>query len=87
MTAWQFIEKTWEFWLILFLISMIMRWAVMVATGTNRWRYDERNPYRRYCKTCGTGQELWIGAGCGRDGKWEYFLPINECKYNHEDDD
>ena len=58
----------------------IMFVLIGVVTGSNRWQYD-RNPYRRYCKHCGTGQSLtqyWHGGT-----EWETFLPVKDCKYKH----
>lgn len=48
--------------LILLLIFLCMAWLVGEANGTNRWRYDERNPYRRYCKKCGQQQDMYQHA-------------------------
>ena len=52
------------------------------ARASNPWRYDERNPYRRYCKHCGTQQDQYQHALGGVS--WEYVGTIHDCKRNHE---
>jgi len=48
------------------------------------WRYDGRNPYRRYCKTCGQQQDQYEFALYGlfhprNPCSWESTYPAQRC--------
>lgn len=59
------------------------------AHDRHTWRYDERNPYRRYCRHCGQRQELYTwGDEPARNGWWENMGRVNtECRVGHKIDD
>lgn len=64
--------------------ALIAFWRVLFP-----WRYDERNPARRYCKECGTRQELYgmnFAEGFVVTG-WETMCPVHPCSRNHGDID
>lgn len=49
------------------------------------WRYDERNPARRFCKECGQQQDLYgmnWEQGFQPTG-WESMGYIRECSRDH----
>lgn len=51
------------FWLtvLLWLIcAAIIYGFMLLGRWLSPWRYDKRNPYRRWCKTCGTRQEYFV---------------------------
>lgn len=47
------------------------------------WRYDERNPYRRYCKECGTQQSAFSYWSGNRIHGWDTMRPVHPCSKEH----
>lgn len=73
------------FWITV--IMCIIAALIGCAHAFSPWRYDERNPARRFCKECGQQQDLY-GVQF-EDGfhptRWEYMGHINtECSHKHE---
>lgn len=52
-----------------------------------RWRYDSRNPARRWCRECGQRQEFYVMAYANGDVPvgWETMYPISTkpCSRKH----
>lgn len=71
------------FWLMIaFAIWVITIW---LGRWLHIWRYDPHNPYRRYCKKCGTEQNYYAREFTDGSsvGDWETVLPVHPCKHNH----
>jgi hypothetical protein len=43
----------------------------LFAIAEGPFKYDERNPYRRWCLHCHQQQNMYCRAGFWRDGWWE----------------
>lgn len=47
------------------------------------WRYDKRNPCRRYCKQCGTCEEMYSHGLFSNSTWWEVMYPVYPCSRKH----
>lgn len=67
-------------------LMVIIAGAMGLARALSPWRYDERNPARRFCKECGQQQDLYghnWETGFEPTG-WEYMGRLNtECSHKH----
>mgnify|MGYP006954737391 CR=1 FL=1 len=72
---------------VLYVVGATVLWAMSIwlSNWLHIWRYDPHNPYRRYCKKCGTEQNYYAREFTdGRSvGDWETVLPVHPCKHNH----
>lgn len=70
------------------ILSVTISIYCAIAEGIT-WRRDSRNPYRRYCRTCGQQQDLYtFGDAPARHGWWENMGSVNtECEIGHKIDD
>jgi len=75
--------------LILFVPPIVLIIAI-IAFVRNRlnWRYDDRNPARRWCRHCGQQQNFFVMAYAEGDVPvgWENVYPISKlpCSMKHE---
>jgi hypothetical protein len=66
---------------IIVLWLLVLSGVIALVYARHPWRYDERNPARRYCKECGQQQDLWDGP---YSSTWEYMGSINtKCSQKH----
>jgi hypothetical protein len=71
-------------WIIMMLLICVL--IMMTVNGLAKWLSPWNpdpygNPYRRYCKECGTGQSFWTWGYNGSE--WSTFLPVNPCSRKH----
>lgn len=76
-----------EFSVAIVVLMLLTFGLVQLRNWLSPWRYDERNPARRYCKECGQQQDLYgydFAEGFVPTG-WETVYPISQipCTKKH----
>lgn len=61
-----------------FLLYCTARWVL--RGGKSKWRYG-KNPYRRWCNTCGQQQEVWNN---GFSDRWENTSAVEKPCQSHK---
>lgn len=47
------------FLIVVVFYGVVIGLPLLIAKFVSPWRYDSRNPYRRYCKKCGQQQDQY----------------------------